>query len=285
MILLDMNQVMIATLMAQLGNHKNAELDVDMLRHMVLNSLRSNNSKFRTKYGKMIICSDCKYSWRKEYFPYYKANRKTARDESELDWNVVFEAFDTIKKELDEIFPYTLIQVDKAEGDDVIGTIVHKYGSVLNDNSERILILSGDKDFVQLHVYANVDQFDPVKKKFIKHNDPSDFLKTHIIKGDSGDGIPNILSVDSSFVNKIRQKSMTEGRLLDFKNHPENMDALTKRNYDRNKTLIDLSLAPDSVKTAIIEKFEQPNTKNRSKILQYMMDKKLKLLMENIGDF
>ena len=40
MILVDMNQVMISNMMMQIGNHQNAQVDENMLRHMILNTLR-----------------------------------------------------------------------------------------------------------------------------------------------------------------------------------------------------------------------------------------------------
>jgi len=161
--------------MAQIGNHTNIKIEEDLLRHMVLNSLRGYNAKFRNDYGEMIIACDDRGSWRRQVFPYYKANRKKDREQSEIDWNAVFESLNKIREELKTFFPYRVIQIETAEADDVIGTLCHEYGNT----SEKILIISGDKDFRQLHDYMNVRQYDPVRKKWIEEN-PADIRKAVI---------------------------------------------------------------------------------------------------------
>ena len=151
MILVDMNQVMISNLMAQIGSHHNVEVQEDLVRHMVLNSLRGYRNKFAGDYGELVICCDDKNYWRKRIFPYYKANRKKYRSQSELDWSSIFNCLNAIRDELKEHFPYKVMQIDTCEADDIIATICHQEGSHLLNGSEMILILSGDKDFIQLH--------------------------------------------------------------------------------------------------------------------------------------
>lgn len=283
MILVDLNQVMISNMMVQIGNHQNAQVDENMIRHMVLNSLRFNRQKFHDEYGEFIICADDKNYWRRTYFPYYKASRRKAREQSELDWNAIFQALNNVREELKTYFPYKVIQIESAEADDIIGTIVHAEGTTLN-TGVPILILSGDKDYAQLHVYANVSQYDPTRKRWIKHSDPERYLFEHIVKGDSGDGIPNILSPDNSFVIGERQKAITQKRLESFENI-NTLDETLQRNWARNKTLIDLSQVPESLKEKILDKYNEVNDKDRSQLFNYFIKNKLKYLMENIGDF
>lgn len=283
MILVDLNQVMISNMMVQIGNHQNAQVDENMIRHMVLNSLRFNRQKFHKEYGEFIICCDDKNYWRREAFPYYKASRKKARQESELNWNEIFSALNNVREELKTFFPYKVIQIDTAEADDIIGTIVHTEGTALN-TGEPILILSGDKDYIQLHRYANVSQYDPTRKRFIKHSDPERYLFEHIIKGDAGDGVPNVLSPDNSFVVGERQKPVTKKRLELFEDI-NNLDETLKRNWARNQMLIDLEKVPESIKEQILDKYNEVNEKDRSQLFNYFVKNKLKLLMENISDF
>ena len=283
MILVDLNQVMIANMMMQIGNHQNAQVDEHMLRHMVLNSLRMNKRKFEDEYGELIICADDKNYWRRTFYPYYKAGRKKARDTSELDWNAIFNALNTIREELKTFFPYRVFQIERAEADDIIGTIVHTEGTILN-TGKPILILSGDKDYIQLHRYANVSQYDPVRKRWIKHSDPEHYLFEHIVKGDAGDGVPNILSSDDTFVMSKRQRPITQKRLEKFADI-NNMDSETKRNYFRNKKLIDLSEVNEDIKQKVLEAYAQPNEKDRSQLFNYFVKNKLKMLMENINEF
>jgi len=282
-ILVDLNQVMIASLMAQLGTHRNVEVDENMIRHMVLNSLRFNRMKFKSEFGELIICADDRSYWRKDVFPYYKASRRKARDESELDWGCIFSALNKIRDELKEVFPYKVIQIDGCEADDVIGAIIHKEGKYLN-SGENFLILSGDKDYIQLLKYANVKQYSPILKKWITHSNPEEYLFEHIIRGDAGDGVPNVLSPDNSFVMNIRQRPITQKRLSEL-HDIEKMSDEIKRNYFRNKTLIDLNEIPSLNKEKILSSYTAENPNNRSQLLNFFIKNRLKLLIESINDF
>ena len=283
MILVDLNQVMISNMMMQIGNHQNAQVDENMLRHMILNTLRFNRQKFHREFGELLITCDDKNYWRRQSFPYYKANRRKARDSSELDWSAIFNALNNIRDELKEYFPYRVMQIDTCEADDIIGTIVHKEGKELNVG-EPILILSGDHDFKQLHKYANVKQYDPTRKRWISHSDPDKYLAEHILKGDAGDGVPNVLSADNTFVMGIRQRPVTKKRMLDWQDINK-MDDEVKRNYFRNKSMIDLTQVPAVIKEEILEKYEAENTKDRSQLLNYFIKNKLRNLMESISEF
>ncbi len=283
MILVDLNQVMIANMMMQIGNHHNAEIDEGMLRHMILNTLRANRKKFSDEFGELVICCDDKNYWRRQAYPYYKANRKKTRDKSEMDWNAIFTALNNIREELKEFFPYKVIQVETCEADDIIGVITHEEGTELNAG-EPILILSGDKDYIQLHKYANVKQYDPVRKRWISNANPEKYLAEHIIKGDSGDGIPNVLSADNSFVMGIRQRPITQKRLAEWSDI-NNMDDEVKRNYMRNKALIDLTEVPKGMKEEILSLWHEENVKDRSQLLNYFIKNKLRNLMECITEF
>ena len=285
MILVDFNQVMISNLMMQLGNHTNIPIEEGLFRHMVINSLRSYKQKFGDEYGEIIIACDDKNYWRKQVFPYYKANRKKNREASEINWAHVFECFNKIKQEIKEYFPYRVIQVDSAEADDIIATLVEENGTDLN-GPMKILILSGDKDFVQLHTYGNVKQYDPVRKKWISHNDPKRFLFEQILKGDTGDGVPNVLSPDAVFVSGGRQRPLTQKKIDKiYSDGVMMLDQAADRNFMRNKQMIDLSMIPDSIKNEVINKYNGEAGKDYSKLFNYFIDHKLKLLIENIGEF
>ena len=289
MIIVDLSQVMLSNLMMQIGNHTNAKIEENMVRHMVLNSLRSYKVKFGDEYGEMVIACDNTNYWRKQLFPYYKANRKKSQESSEMDWKAIFECLNKIREELKEYFPYRVVDVESAEADDIIATLAKEYCA-----NEDILILSGDKDFIQLHTYSNdlhtyqiVKQYDPVRKKWITHENPERYLAEHILKGDSGDGVPNVLSNDNCFVVGERQKPMTQKK----------MDALIElglegkfdhpvfRNYMRNKKLIDLNMIPGTVQEKILESYGLQGNKSRDKLLNYFIANKLKHLMENLQEF
>ena len=284
MFIVDLSQTMISTFMATIGNHTNIPVEENLLRHMVLNAIRSYNVKFRREYGQMIIACDDRRSWRKEMFPYYKANRQKDREESEIDWNSVFEILNKVRDELKVYFPYKVIHIDRAEADDIIGTLVHEHGNTL----EKIMIVSGDKDFRQLQTYVNVKQYDPTRKKYLEERNPDRYLREHILRGDRGDGVPNFLSQDDCFVVGVRQKQLRETKIdLWVNQEPEEFcDETMLRRYNRNKQMVDLSMIPDDIKQAVMEEFNNVGEKKtRAMLFQYFIDKKLKNLIEDIDQF
>lgn len=283
MIIMDLSQVMISNLMIQLGNHTNADIEEDLLRHMVLNSVRAYNVKFKNEFGEMIIACDAGNNWRRQIFPYYKANRRKNREKSEINWTSVFETLNKVRDELKDYFPYRVLRVDGAEADDIIGTLAQTYGNT----NEKILILSGDKDFVQLQAFMNVQQFDPVQKKWRKTNDVDRFMKEHIIRGDAGDGVPNFLSADDTFVVGARQKPISQKKLdqwLDA-DPKEFCDEKMLRGYLRNQQLVDLNFIPPDIKKEVLVQYEQQAGKGRDKLFNYFIDRRLKLLLESINEF
>jgi len=283
MIIVDLSQVMISNLMVQLGNHTNTEIEEDLLRHMVLNSIRSYNQKFKNEYGEMIIACDAGNNWRRQIFPYYKANRRKNREKSELNWTQIFDTLSKVREELKEFFPYRVIQIDGAEADDIIGTLVDQFGNT----SEKILIMSGDKDFVQLQRYMNVKQYDPVQKKWRTTNDPDRFVKEHIMRGDTGDGVPNFLSADNTFVVGARQKPLSQKK-LDAWIHMDPRDFCDDnmlRGYMRNQQLVDLTFIPENLREQVMVEYEAQAGKGRSKLFNYFIEKRLKNLLESINEF
>ena len=286
MILVDMNQVTISNLMMQIGSRRQNDVDEDLVRHMVLNSLRGYRSKFSDEYGELVLCYDSKKYWRREFFPNYKGNRKKDREKSGLDWPLIFDTLNNIRDEIKEIFPYKVVEVEGAEADDCIASIVQHIAETPNE-FEKVLVLSGDKDFIQLQKHSFVKQYSPVLKKFVDGQDPTLYIKEHILKGDRSDGIPNFLSPDNTFMDDLRQKPLAKKKIETWVDlDPE--DFCTEemlRNYQRNKTLIDLDCIPSDLKDRILDEYQKPPKGDRSKLLNYFIQKRLKNLMQDIGDF
>ena len=281
MILVDLNQVLISNLMAQVRGKGDVKPNKDMIRHMVLNSLRGFNVKFKEEYGTMILCSDAGDPWRRDFFPNYKYSRKQARLDGPFDWDNIFNIITEIKNEVRDNFPYVVMYVENSEADDIIATLVKQ------QTESRYLIVSGDKDFVQLQHYGNVYQWSPLLKGYIgEQEDPVKFLREQIIKGDRSDGVPNILSADDVFVKGERQKPVMKKQLeewVDIDNIP--LGSETKKYYNRNKKLIDLSQIPLTIENNIINTYKNYKIKDRSLLLNYFIDKKLKSLIDKINDF
>jgi len=278
MIIFDYNQVSIANLMEQIGSSREP-VDEPLIRHMILNTIRTNIVKFSGEYGKNIViaCDGRKY-WRKEVFANYKSNRKKSRSNSGHDWNSIFETLGNIREELKEYSPYKVIHIERAEADDIIGVLTKNAPT-----SEKILILSSDKDFVQLHTNPLVKQWSPSMKKWIKSDNPTLQLHELIITGDKDDGIPNILSGDNYIAEGVRQKPVTKKFLSEFKLESSNSDTI--RNWHRNQMLIDLSFIPEDLKSDIINTYETIQPANKQKFMNYMIANRLKNLLEVIQDF
>ena len=281
MILIDLNQVLISNLMAQTRGKAENLPNKEMVRHMVINSLRGFNLKFKSQYGNnIVLCADAGDPWRRDIYPNYKHARRKGRVDSATDWDNIFNMITEIKNEIAENFPYVMMYVEKAEADDIIATLV-------KHNNEPIMIISGDKDFIQLQTKTNVKQYSPIQKKFVGEDvDPKIFLHEQIIKGDRSDGIPNILSPDDIFLTKEKQRPINKKRLEEWSTADRiPLGSETSKYYERNKRLIDLSCIPEELERTIINTYRDYKTPNRSKLLPYFMKHKLKSLMENIGDF
>lgn len=281
MIIVDFNQVCISNLMAQVGNHTDLVVEEGLVRHMILNSLRLYKHKFGRTYGDMVIACDDKNYWRKQIFPHYKAGRKKSREQSEIDWQTLFETLNKIRDEVKENLPYVVVQVDNCEADDIIASICFH-------SKDNILILSADKDFIQLH-NERIIQFDPIRKRNVQVEDPARYLKELVIRGDSGDGIPNALSADTCFVDGIKQKSVQKRKLLEWMElswtQLETIPELSV-GFHRNKRLISLYDIPADILSKIWNEFQkQSESPKNVNIINYLQQHKLKSLMENVNDF
>jgi len=287
MIIVDINQIMISNLMVQISGRNAVELNEDLVRHMVLNSLRAHNKKFRKEYGEMVIACDSKNVWRREIFPNYKAGRKANRAKSEHDWDAIFSMLHNIKNEIKTFLPYKVIEIETAEADDIIATLIKKNKRVIApEHKKNVLILSGDKDFIQLHD-KNVKQYNPVLNKFVgKGEEPSLYIKEHILKGDRSDGIPNVLSDDNVFVEGRRQRPLSKKKINSWVEEVfMTFTEEEQKNYNRNRKLIDLNCIPQELEDKINNEFLNVEVASRDKILNYFITKKLKTLIEVIDEF
>ena len=287
MIIVDLNQIMISNLMVQINGRQAVELSEDLVRHMVLNSLRGHNKKFRKEYGEMVIACDSKNVWRREVFPNYKAGRKANREKSDHDWNAIFSMLGNIRNEIRDFLPYKVIELETAEADDIIATLVRRTLSRIQPNHlKKILILSGDKDFIQLH-NEWVKQYNPVLNKYVgKDENPALYIKEHILKGDRSDGIPNVLSDDNVFIEGRRQKPLSRKKIDSWLEEVlMTMTEEEEKNYNRNKKLIDLTCIPLELEDKINNEFDNVEVASRDKILNYFITRKLKTLIEVIDEF
>ena len=285
MVLVDFNGLAIGSIMGQLN--RGEELSTNLVKHIILNNLRMYRKKYpEDVYNKMIICCDSP-SWRKDVYPEYKANRKTARAKDKHDWPMIFDLIDETLNDIRTNFPYAVIKIDKAEADDIIGALTkHQADKVLHG---PVVIISADKDFIQLQKYGLVTQWSPLFDKLVVDNTPSKYLFDHILKGDSSDGVPNVLSNDDVFITHTRQHPMTKKKIeawwLERNNLKDVMPTEVFRNYMRNREMIDLDRTPENIKKESIDQYENYVYPKRSNILTYLIENRMKMLIESAGEF
>ena len=276
MILIDNTQILIASIFSQYKNINNVSEDV--IRHIVVNTYRMYRTRFKEEYGELVICQDSADPWRRSMFPHYKANRKKAHDKDKEQWDKVFEILTKIRHEVTENFPYKNMRVDRTEADDIIATLAKNFHT-----KEKILIVSSDKDFQQLQRYENVYQYSPIHKDFLKCQNPEKVLFEHIVRGDTGDGVPNILSDDDTFVNEDkRQKPLSAKKIADWS--VGGVPSEYERNFDRNRNLVDLLYIPEEIEQKIMSEFANPFTGNKGKVFDYLVKNNMKLILESVDE-
>ena len=277
MILVDANQIAISHLMVRQKIEDG--INIDSVRRSIVRVLARIQKQFGAEYGKMVLCYDDKNYWRSKVFPFYKKNRKQERETSKYDWDMVFSVLNTIRDEVRNHLPYYVLQIQGAEADDVIATLsrYHHY-------NDKVLILSADKDFIQLHKYSSVKQYDPIRNRWIENENPVQYLQEHIIRGDRSDGIPNILTCDDAIVNGKAQKKMSKEKIatLAGMDPSEFTNYIRLRNWRRNSELIDFSKIPRPIVDNIIMTYNKYRVKP-SINLEYFIQNNIQDLIEEFS--
>ena len=284
MILLDFSNIIVGSIMVANKIPDEERTSHDFIRHLVLNSIRNYRIKYKKTYGEIVVCTDTKSSWRKGVYPYYKAHRKAIREkqktEKGMDWSALFKTIHEIIDEIDTFFPYKVISIPHAEGDDVIAVLARNF-------QEKSIIISSDKDFTQLHKYENIKQYSPIQKKMLNGSEPYKYLKEHIIRGDKGDGVPNILSADDCIVEGVRQRPISKKKVELWMNEkPADfcVNGMSEK-WKRNQQLIDFDFIPTDISQSIVDQYLKEKNQRPGQLLNYFITKRLKYLMENMEDF
>ena len=297
MIMVDYSQCALAAILSFQRELKGDEAEVkNLIRHVTLSTLKSYKKKYGPEYGEMVICCDGRKYWRKEFFEHYKGSRKKNRDASSLDWKLIFDTLSEMREDLAKYFPYKVLHVEAAEADDIIAVMAKWLQSNrqciqgLVEEPQKILILSSDKDFKQLQLYPQVRQWSPMQKKYITATtqEIKDFMVEHIVKGDTGDGVPNILSQDNIFMIAERQKTVSSKRPSEFieKGFAACRDDTERRNWHRNSTLVDFQHIPETVTNNIVDAYLNSSPQgDKMSIMQYLIDNRCRLLLDDIEDF
>ena len=287
MILIDYSQIAIANLVIALKQEGNLPTP-EMARYMILNSIRGYVHQHKEEYGpEVVIAVDGKHPWRRDIFPAYKAKRRERREgEDHSNTDLIYEYMDIIRREIEENFPYKTIKLDGVEADDIIAVCVKK------NVDGKSLIISSDKDFQQLQKYPNVTQYSPVLKKFYETDSPQEYIYEHILRGDTGDGIPNYLSPDDTFINGIKSKPIMKKKLVGWidtlmrgEDPKEFCNEYHLRNFQRNQRLIDFDFIPQEIQDDIYKQYEEKEPKGKNAILPYLIKNDLQSLIGKIEEF
>ena len=298
MIILDYSQIALSNILPFQNDIKrqSPEEIKNLIRHTTLSTIKSYKKRYGNEYGEVVIACDGRNYWRKSIFPHYKAHRKANRDKSDLDWGFIFDTLGELRDDLIKYFPYKVLLVDTAEADDIIAILTEytQENQLIQEglfaSPQKVLIVSSDKDFIQLQRNKNVRQWSPMQRKFVEasQKEIQEYTITHIVKGDSGDGIPNILSKDDVFVSGDRQKPFSAKRLPEF--YEKGIDACKndeeRRNYQRNQTLVNFDSIPMELAQNIVNNYE--NTKpngDKNSIMNYLIANQCRLLLNEIEDF
>jgi hypothetical protein len=284
MVIVDFNGLAIGSIMGQL--QRGEELSENLVKHIILNNLRVYRNKYKeADHGKMVIACDS-YSWRKEVFPEYKAARKANRESDKHDWQQIFDLIESTLQDLRENFPYAVIKIDSAEADDIIGALTVEMSDF---GGEDVVIISADKDFIQLQQYGHVIQWSPMFNKMIKEDNPRRYLFEHLLKGDAGDGVPNANSHDNVFTTGSRQTPMTKKAIDKYWDNRDDLEMIMKpnvyRNFMRNVQMIDLTNTPDGIREAAINTYKNYKYPSRQNILTYLIENRMKMLIDSAGEF
>ena len=277
-ILVDANQIAISHLMVR--NKIEDGINIDYIRKSIVRVVGRIHSGFREEYGELILCYDDKNYWRRDIFPFYKKNRKQERASSKYDWDEVFSVLNKIRDEIKGNLPYHVIQVQGAEADDVIASLcIH---NSKRETPEPTLILSADKDFIQLHKYDFVSQYDPIRNRWIENANPIQYLQEHIVRGDRSDGIPNILTCDDAIVSGKTQKKMSKEKIEALANldPSEFTNYIRLRNWKRNSELIDFDKIPQPIVDRILTYFHKKPRRTAVSIDYFINNKLQEILPE-----
>lgn len=288
MILIDYSQVAIANILSFKQDVQKGRPTTEVsniIRHAIISTIKYYKKKFSADYGSIVICADGKDVWRKTDFPLYKQHRKKNREEDTVDWKIIFETMSDVRQDLIKYFPYQVLHIPHAEADDVIAILVKERPL------EKHMIVSSDKDFKQLQKHGNVEQYSPLLRKRVNdasNKEAEEYIIEHIVRGDSGDGVPNVLSPDDIFISDKRQKPITKKILSNFLekgiNACENDEQ--RKNFLRNQKLVNLDFIPKNIEDDILNSFNNNKpTGDKMTVYNYLIEKRCSLLLQEIEEF
>ena len=300
MITVDFSQAVIASCFVFKDDLRKADISecVNIIRHAFLTTLKGYKQKFMGEYGsELVLLADGDSYWRKDIFPEYKFSRKKQREDSDMPWDKVNECKKILLEEMKKYSPYRILIHPKAEADDLFAILVRYVAAkrvdetaLFDAESERVIMCASDGDLKQLHS-KTVRQHSPMTKTFVTLDGvkPEAFLREKILTGDSGDGIPNVFSSKTCFVEKVRQTPCTqkkmapilESAVLEDGTH----DEFVRDRITLNRTLVDFNEIPEYIITEVLELYSKPHRGNKESLFRYLSKNRCSMLLDEIDKF
>lgn len=212
-----------------------------------------------------IIAKDSKLvkSFRYSLYPEYKLTRKLNR--AKRGQYKIGPVFDELYVNVfPSIFGDRMVQlaVDGAEGDDVIASIARS--ERIAQDYEKIILVSSDRDFLQLQIDRPVAQYDAKGEMVLprlKHGNeiidltPKQALMIKIISGDSSDNIKPI----KPKIGEIRAYKYITEKTDEFKKMLKEEPEVAER-LVLNSKLIDFKNIPTDLSQKVVDEFYRLRT-------------------------
>jgi 5'-3' exonuclease len=295
-----------------------ADIKLGMALHIMFNSIKKSWQDFKGTH--VVFCLEGR-SWRKDFYKPYKANRAETRaamsqkeqEEDQLFW----ETFDKFKEFITDKTNCTVLQHPRLEADDLIA------GWIQNHPNDDHVIISTDSDFHQL-LAPNVRQFNGVteethtlegifdkKGKLVKDKktgeakavpNPEWLLFEKCMRGDTSDnvfsaypgvrekGTKNKVGLREAFEDRNSKGYSWNNLMLQRWVDHEGIEHRVVDDYNRNKTLIDLTAQPNEIKD-LIKQTVSENTTPKSidqvgiRLLKFCQLYDMKRIMDSIQQY
>lgn len=265
MILYDISNIALAT---SFTFHKNFDrvpepTELQQLITSSIGDMHPTISPYRAKHD--VIALEGFSSWRKKKYPFYKAKRKTQREQSPFDFDTYYKHLALVFEDMRQYSNWLVLQHDQAEADDIITTLALRA-------KKPVCIVSVDKDFLQLQAFKpDIVQYSPLKRDFL---DPKSYkLMEHILGGDTADGVPNVFSDEDTFLTEGKRQTPFSKKLKDTLSHLEEDEVLSKlteeqkRRYLMNKELIDARCVPENIQEEILQMAQEAYKEKVNRVL------------------
>lgn len=230
---------------------------VGLCMHISLLSIARWYAKFKPDF--VVFAFEGGTNWRKQYTKEHDLRRqyKATRVVDPEMWHF-YELIDSFKETMGKHTSICCISVPGMEADDVIGA----YCQLTHETTEKVTILSGDRDFTQLLKMPHVKLVEPDKGKY--RNTPDDkeyqpdidywlFLKC--VRGDSGDNVPSAYpkvretKIKEAFADPFKRVNFMNERWVDEHGVEHRVGDL----FEHNRVLMDLEAQPDDLRCELLE--------------------------------